>query len=176
MRPAQRLGRSLVVVVLLLLTGPAWAEVCKGSGVPKAELRRYDAKVTISQRDVEAALATHLPWGQPACPTLLPNREYVLCYAPTHRVALWAAYELRGQDVVTRARRDAFRSDPRLTPDENAHCDDYKGTGYARGHMVPDADMGRSKVAQGNTYFFSNMTPQTRTLNREPAPKNRTGV
>jgi DNA/RNA endonuclease G (NUC1) len=163
--------RSSIAAVgslLLLLTGPTAAEVCKGNKVPKAELRRYDAKVTLSQREVEAALATHLPFGQPACPTLLPGREYILCYASAHRTALWAAYTLRGEEVVTRERRDAFRFDPRLTADENAHCADYKGTGLARGHTVPDADMGRSTAAQANTYFLSNMSPQTNNLNSGP--------
>ena len=140
--------RKLVLFFLLLLIHwPAFAEVCKGSRVPKAELRRYDATARLSQREAETALATHLPYGQPACPTLLPGREYILCYTAAHRTALWAAYTLRGEEVVHRARRDAFRSDPRLTADENAHCADYKGTGYARGHTVPDADMGRSTIA-----------------------------
>jgi endonuclease G len=154
--------------MLLLWTSPSWAEVCKGSKIPKAELRRYDAQATLSQREAEAALATYLPLGRPTCPTFLPGREYILCYAATHRTALWAAYTLRAEEVVTRARRDAFRSDPRLAADENAHCADYKGTGYARGHTVPDADMGRSKVAQANTYFLSNMSPQTNNLNSGP--------
>ena len=41
-----------------------------------------------------------------------------------HRVALWAAYKLTADDVVTAQRLDAFRTDPRLTDDETAHCDD----------------------------------------------------
>jgi endonuclease G len=158
----------LLVGLLLFSVDAALAEVCKGSKVPKAELRRYDAHATLSQQETEAALATHLPYGQPACPKLLPGQEYILCYSPDHRTALWAAYELRGQDVKKLTRRDAFRSDPRLTADENAHCADYKGTGYARGHTVPDADMGRSKRAPANTYFLSNMSPQTNNLNSGP--------
>lgn len=34
--------------------------------------------------EVDAALAIHLPFGQPACPKLLPGREYILCYTPVH--------------------------------------------------------------------------------------------
>ncbi len=98
--------RLVTLALLILLTGTAWAEVCKGSKVPKAELQRYDAQATLSAADAELALRTHLPWGQPACPKLLPGREYILCYTRTHRVALWAAYELRGQDVVNRSRRE----------------------------------------------------------------------
>jgi len=69
---------------------------------------------------------------------------------------------------VTRTRRDAFRSDPRLTTGENAHCADYAGSGYARGHTVPNADMGRTKTAQANTYFLTNMSPQANNLNSGP--------
>jgi endonuclease G, mitochondrial len=165
-RPRAIVGWGLILFLSLLAS--ASAEVCKGSKVPKTELRRYDAKATLSRQEAETSLATHLPYGQPACPKLLPGREYILCYASAQRTALWAAYELRGEDVRNRARRDAFRSDPRLTADENAHCADYRGTGYARGHTVPDADMGRSKAAQANTYFLSNMTPQWPRLNSGP--------
>jgi len=80
-----------VLVSLLLWVGAAWAEVCKGSKVPKTELRRYDAKATLSQNQIAAALATHLPYGQPGCPRLLPSREYILYYIAGHRTALWAA-------------------------------------------------------------------------------------
>ena len=168
MRSAHRMRYPLALLLVLFLVGSVSAEVRKGSKVPQAELHRYDAQATLPPSDVAQAIATHLPWGQPACPTLLPGREYVLCYTTDHRTALWAAYELRGQDVKPRARRDAFRSDPRLTSDQNAHCADYKGTGYARGHTVPDADMGRSAMAQANTYFLSNMSPQTNNLNSGP--------
>lgn len=151
----------VLLVMLLLWAGAAWAEVLKNSKVPKTELRRYDATATLSHWEIETASATHLPYGQPACPRRLPGREYVRCYTRNQRAALWAASELRDQDAVTRARRDAFRSDPRLTADENAHCSDSKGMGNARGHTVSVADMGRSTGARANTYFLSNMSPQT---------------
>jgi endonuclease G len=102
----------------------------------------------------------------PECPKLLPGREYILCYTPAQRVALWAAYQLRAEEVISATRRDAFRADPRLTNEDNAHCDDYKGSGYGRGHTVPNADMNRSRLAQANTFFLSNMSPQSPALNR----------
>jgi DNA/RNA endonuclease G (NUC1) len=158
--------RSVAVAVLLLLVGSAWAEVCPGAKVPKAEREQYDAQATLSATESELALKTHLPWGQPACPKLLPAREYILCYSPASRLALWAAYQLRAEDVVSATRRDAFRTDPRLTDEDSAHCADYAGSGYDRGHTVPNADMNRSSMAQANTFFLSNMTPQSPALNR----------
>ena len=63
-------------------------------------------------------------------------------------------------------RLDAFRTDPRLADEESAHCTDYVGSGYDRGHLVPRGDMNRTPAVQANTFFLSNMAPQTPMLNR----------
>ena len=165
MRTRSGVRAGWVLVFLLSLLTAASAEVCKGSKVPRALLADYDAQASLSVADQETALQTHLPYGQPACPKLLPQREYILCYDPVTRVALWAAYKLTADDVMPAQRLDAFRTDPRLTEDENAHCDDYGGTGYARGHAVPRDDMNRSSAAQANTFFLSNMSPQVNAFN-----------
>lgn len=103
------------LILLLLLTDTAPAEICPGNKVPKAELQQYDPLVTLSPAQEQAARQTHLPWGQPGCPRLLPQREYIVCYDLAKRVALRASYRLQAGDVASLTRRDAFRSDPRLT-------------------------------------------------------------
>jgi len=75
-------------------------------------------------------------------------------------------YRLEAGHIVKRTRRNAFRTDPRLLPEESARCADYAGSGYDRGHLVPSGDMNRSAVAQANTYFLSNMSPQYPLLNQ----------
>ena len=157
---------AVALVLLLVITGSAWAEVCKDSKVPKAEREQYDAQATLSPAEEEQAIKTRLPWGQPACPNLLPNREYIVCYTAKFRVALWAGYQLRAEDVISAPRRDAFPTDPRLNAEESASCEDYTNSGYDRGHIVPRDDMNRTPVAQANTFFLSNMAPQTPALNR----------
>ena len=120
--------RSLIALaVLLIFTGSAWAEICKGSKVKVADLAQFDQEVFLSQAEVDTAIQTHLLFGQPACPRLLPHREYIVCYDPDQRITLWAGYLLTAQDVVDATRLDAFRTDPRLTTDESAHCVDYAG-------------------------------------------------
>lgn len=161
-----RFRALLVVFLFAVVAGNSWAEICKGSKVPKAELVKYDKAVALSPGEESKAKAEHAPWGLASCPRLLPHREYIVCYDLERRVALWASYSLKSQDIRKLTRRDAFRSDPRLTDDENAHCGDYLGSGYDRGHMVPNSDMNRSAEAQANTYFLSNMSPQTPILNR----------
>jgi endonuclease G, mitochondrial len=104
--------------------------------------------------------------AMPKCSKLLAHREHIVCDDPEHRVASWVSYTLRREDIMERNRLDAFRSDPRLSEDENARCSDYRETGYDRGHAVPRSDMNRSPEIQANTYFLSNVGPQTPQLNR----------
>lgn len=164
-----RVFRHLVILALVLLfAGWASAEVCKGSKVPKAELAKYDAQALLSPAEEAEAVQTHLPWGVPECPRRLVQREYIVCYLALGRVPVWAAYRLRAMEVVSRPRRDAFRTDPRLSSEESATCADYGGSGFDRGHLVPREDMNRSPAAQANTFFLSNMVPQIPAFNRGP--------
>src|SRR5262249_20155521 len=136
----------LTPVLLLVFVATAVAEVCPNPQVPKAERDAADQLLFLSDAERAEAIQTHLPFGTPQCPKLLPEREYVLCYDPVNRVGLWAGYRLRADEVITAQRRNAFRTDPRLTDVETAHCADYpgQGSGYDRGHVVPRDDMNRT--------------------------------
>lgn len=165
--------RSVLACVLIFVTsGSAWAEYCRqpGTPVPRAEAGKYDKAILLSPTEVVASEKRHLRWGKPDCGRYLYHREFVLCYDAERRVSLWAMYELTKAEVKQLARRNAFRTDPRLLPDESATCRDYVNTStvltFDRGHTVPNADMNRSKVAQANTYFLSNMTPQYSRFNQ----------
>lgn len=161
--------RSVVAVLLgaVVSTGAVHAEVCKGSKVSSTTLQQYDGRLPLSQADATAAIAEHLPFGTPQCAKLLALHWYVVCYDTAKRIPQWVAYKLTARDVVQLPRKDAFRTDPRLTDEENAHCADYANTGYDRGHSAPNADFNRSAEAQADTYFFSNMSPQTKQLNEQ---------
>ncbi len=64
----------------------------------------------LSDTEQADAIQTHLPFGTPACPKLLPEREYILCYDPVNRIGPWAGYRLRAEDVILAKRRNAFRT------------------------------------------------------------------
>jgi endonuclease G len=38
--------------------------------------------------------------------------------------------------------------------------EDYKGSGYDRGHLCPAADMTLNKTSMSETFYLSNMSPQ----------------
>ncbi len=136
----------------------------------------YNALLNLDQDETEVTDATHLPWGTPTRPSGVSNEvalhqmHYVMNYDADLRVATWAAYRLRGTDVLAGGendRKECFRRDPRITSDDDASfCQDYEEPVYDRGHMVPDADTKFCEGAQINTYIFSNMAPQLPRFNQ----------
>lgn len=97
---------------------------------------------------------------------LLFHKEYALCYDVDRKVAAWASYRLERKDIKDAQRWNAFRSDPRLPIDQNPSCDDYAGSGFDRGHLVPRSDMNRLKTAVVNSFFLTNMNPQFPSVNQ----------
>jgi endonuclease G len=67
-------------------------------------------------------------------------------------------------EAVTR-RDDHFQSDPKITP-ASARPEDYRSSGFDRGHLAPAADMRWSVQAMRDSFYMSNMCPQTPGLNR----------
>lgn len=97
--------------------------------------------------------------------TLLTNPSYIVDFDAEANVANWVAYELRSVELRGgQGRSDNFRFDPRVpgSPTQT----DYRGTGYDRGHLKPAADSKSSATEMSNSFFMTNMAPQTPGLNR----------
>ncbi len=91
---------------------------------------------------------------------------YCLSYDETYKLAKWVAYELtleETQGIIGRS--DKFKPDP-LIARNSATLDDYKKSGYDRGHLAPAADMKWSIQAMQESFFLSNMCPQDKSFNR----------
>ena len=98
--------------------------------------------------------------------TVIHHSGFSLRYAEQHQQAYWVSYYLDASRMVSVAKRsDNFRSDPHI-PSLSATIADYKNSGYDRGHLAPAADMSWSEITMSESFYFSNMSPQTPSFNR----------
>ena len=126
-----------------------------------------------------AACAQFFPGGQPPevtnpklaqRTTLLCNDAYAALASGVTRGALWSAERLTATSLAAARgipRQGAFHPDGRLPRADRAQLDDYRRSGYDRGHMAPSGDMPDTR-AQQQSFALSNMVPQTPELNRGP--------
>ena len=97
--------------------------------------------------------------------TPVVHTHFALGYAEAHEQAAWVAYELTPEEVgVNLAREGNFREDP-LVLTGSASLNDYRKSGYDRGHLAPVGDMNFDSVAMEESFYMFNISPQKRAFN-----------
>lgn len=85
-------------------------------------------------------------------------------FNPRYHIPNWVAWELTGDETSGEAARtNKFQADPNVA--ESAESYDYNYSGYDRGHMAPAGDMKWDKEAMSETFYMTNICPQTKALN-----------
>ena len=97
---------------------------------------------------------------------IIIHTGYTVSYNSEWKIPNWVAYELTAEEVegVT-PRAKHFVPDPEVPYGESATNDDYRNSGWDRGHMAPASDMKWSELAMKESFYFSNVCPQNRNLN-----------
>lgn len=94
-------------------------------------------------------------------------QSFAVMHSGQSRTPFYVAERLNKASVspdIERATR--FFADARLPQSERAELDDYKNSGYDRGHMAPAADM-PDDIAMAQCFTLANMVPQAPMNNRK---------
>lgn len=94
------------------------------------------------------------------------HKHYSLSYVEKHEQAEWVAYELtRALLKVPNVKRVKRYNPDYSVSTRSAFHRDYTGSGYTRGHLAPAGDMAFDELAMQESFFMSNMSPQSRPFN-----------
>lgn len=97
---------------------------------------------------------------------VVDHKYFKLGYSEENEQSAWVVYLLTRKMVSENnsVRSNKFKPDMKVTT-SSANPDDYKGSGYDKGHICPCADMSFSQEAQDLTFLMSNMSPQLHAFN-----------
>jgi endonuclease G len=99
----------------------------------------------------------------------LCSQGYGTLYSTDAKSPIFAAEHLSPERVLRAYKRQGrtndFRPDERVARRARATLDDFRGSGFDRGHLAPSADMD-SPQADSESFLLSNIVPQDPHLNR----------
>ncbi len=120
----------------------------------------YDSSIIPSSRRL---LKVVNPQGLPS--HLVEYFGMTVSFNKQDHIPNWVAWELTATEANGNiGRAKTFRPDTNVKG--SAHPDDYKNSGYDRGHMAPAGDMKWSRKAMEESFYMTNVVPQNQTLNR----------
>lgn len=100
---------------------------------------------------------------------LIERSQYALAYDRDRGIANWVSWQLSADWLGSAERQNNFRQDGGLPAGVyQVTPNDYRNTGYDRGHIVPSGDRTRSVADNSATFLMTNILPQ--------APANNQGI
>jgi len=100
---------------------------------------------------------------------LIEREQYALSYSKRLNRLNWASWWVDGRWLGYTGRQDDFRQDGSLPVGfYQVTSDEFRGSGFDRGHMVPSGDRTTNPRDNSITFLMSNIFPQARKNNRGP--------
>lgn len=145
------------------------------SPTAKAPAAPIQAKPALAAPGAQfSACRQHFPGGSPpaiaaAEPTALCFDAFAVLYSGRSKTPVYVIERLTAASVAAAQgipRSDRFYEEARLPSRWRATLDDYRNSGYDRGHMAPAGDMPNA-TAKAQSFSLANMVPQHPMLNQK---------
>lgn len=149
----------LITLALVLLIALALIFLFRNNPTPKSSFQKEKSMAEVTGTALE--LPALSPGDHP-----IVKKGFTLLYSEKNEEPEWVAYELSKRNFEKKAKRsDKFEPDPAIATG-TATNEDYRRSGYDRGHLAPAADMSFDAEALQESFLFSNITPQRPKFNR----------
>lgn len=114
-------------------------------------------------------LRNHKKYGEPCKTDKTFDRDgYSLGYSYQNKTAMWVSYIISKASIgVDVPRENEFYPDPDVPEKYRVTPDDYRNSGYDKGHFAPSAAIDFSRRANNQTFAMSNIIFQNPKLNRQ---------
>ncbi|WP_010664822.1 DNA/RNA non-specific endonuclease [Marinilabilia salmonicolor] len=96
----------------------------------------------------------------------IKHAAYSLSYNEETEQPRWVAYKLDSTELIQNYERTNTFAEDTLVLTKTANDEDYKYSGYDRGHLAPAADMAWNEQAMQESFYYSNISPQLPAFNR----------
>ncbi|SFS33813.1 endonuclease G [Zhouia amylolytica] len=97
--------------------------------------------------------------------TIIHHNFYSLSYNEDHEQSEWVAYELKKEHLTNDDRKRPYFEMDSEVGTGSAHWQNFKNSGYDRGHLCPAGDRRFSIAAYEETFLTSNISPQNHQFN-----------
>ncbi len=150
-------GKRLVYTLAIIAIALAASYLAKGKGVPE-QAERGDT--------VEFSAALSIPRTAAGSDSeTIEHAGFTVSYNQRRKNPDWVAYELTAEEAQgTEPRKGDFIPDPGIRGAQGDN-DDYRRSGWTRGHHAPAGDMKWSGQAMRESFYLSNISPQNGNLN-----------
>ena len=100
------------------------------------------------------------------CDQTIKNDGFTIAYSYKHKAPIFAETIVKWDDFTKKMKRKSgFKKDNRIPKEFSQATKDYSKSEYEKGHMIPATMTRKSKIAQEQSFYYSNTVPQFSKVN-----------